>query len=125
MGNICGKTEDPEPAPSRPLGAAPRPPRSAPFSKTASARVGGPARTLGGGAGSSSSPAPSAGSDDARRRAAEAAEARARAAGKGGKLQAQLSAQKKQSRNSALAEVSTHEVRARDADEAAKARTWD
>lgn len=52
-------------------------------------------------------------------------QARARAAGKGGKLQSQLSAQKKQSRSDAVKRASAHEQRARDADDAARARNWD
>ncbi|KAK5990843.1 hypothetical protein PT974_09118 [Cladobotryum mycophilum] len=115
MGNICGKTEDPDPfsQPGRVLGSAPPPgPKTAPVPK----KVGGPPRTLGGGAavGGASNPG------EARSKAAQAAEARAKAASQGGKLQAQLSAQKKQTRTNTLAEASGQEVRARDADEAAK-----
>ncbi|RFU75273.1 hypothetical protein TARUN_6957 [Trichoderma arundinaceum] len=126
MGNICGKTE-PEPfaQPGRPLGSAPPP---GPKTSRVPPKVGGPPRTLGGAAadsgGGSSNPS------DARRRAAEAAEypssqARAKASSKGGKLQSQLTAQKKQNRSSTLAEASNQELRARDADEAAKARNWE
>ncbi|KAL7789421.1 hypothetical protein V8C37DRAFT_386475 [Trichoderma ceciliae] len=121
MGNICGKTE-PEPFqhPGRPLGSAPPP---GPKTSRVPQKVGGPPRTLGGSgvdAGADSSD-PS----DARRRAAEAAEARSKAARKGGKLQSQLTAQKKQNRSSTLAEASNQELRAREADEAAQARNWD
>ncbi|KAM0260511.1 hypothetical protein ACHAQJ_002744 [Trichoderma viride] len=123
MGNICGKTESEPSQPGRPLGSAPPP---GPKTSRVPQKVGGPPRTLGGagddsgeGGGGSSNPS------DARRRAAEAAEARAKAAGKGGKLQSQLTAQKKQNRSSTLAEASNQELRARDADEAAKARNWE
>ncbi|KAJ6445883.1 hypothetical protein O9K51_00648 [Purpureocillium lavendulum] len=98
MGNICGKAEANPSPPGRVLGSTPAP-------KTTSSvpnKVGGPPRTLGGGSGNNGNGepgrgGPSSGGDpgDARRRAAEAAEARAKAANKGGKLSAQLNAQKK------------------------------
>ncbi|PNP41449.1 hypothetical protein TGAM01_v207258 [Trichoderma gamsii] len=123
MGNICGKTESEPSQPGRPLGSAPPP---GPKTSRVPPKVGGPPRTLGGagsdvGSGVSNSSDPS----DARRKAAEAAEARAKASSKGGKLQSQLNAQKKQNRNSTLAEASNQELRARDADEAANARNWE
>ncbi|KAK1249132.1 hypothetical protein MKX07_002648 [Trichoderma sp. CBMAI-0711] len=118
MGNICGKTEsEPDARAGRPLGSAPPSgPKTAPVPK----KVGGPPRTLGSGGGDSSSDP-----GDARRKAAEAAEARAKASSKGGKLQSQLNAQKKQNRSSALAEASNQELLAREADAAAQARNWE
>ncbi|GAW25250.1 hypothetical protein SAMD00023353_0303260 [Rosellinia necatrix] len=122
MGNICGKEADSEAfsQPGRVLGSAPPPPQ--PQRASVPAHIGGPPRTLGG-----SFPAvqPSGGgNDDARRRAAEAAEARAQAtsAKASGKLSAQLAAQKKQTRNDLLQEISNDERRQRDADEAAQVR---
>ncbi|KAI1082855.1 hypothetical protein F5B20DRAFT_486933 [Whalleya microplaca] len=126
MGNICGKAESEHFAqPGRVLGSAPPQPQRA----SVPAKVGGPPRTLGG---SSPSTGPTASSssqsgpqDEARRRAAEAAEARAQtAASKStGKLASQLATQKKQTRNDTLKEISNNEVRQRDADEAAQARS--
>ncbi|KAI0594474.1 hypothetical protein F4775DRAFT_431705 [Biscogniauxia sp. FL1348] len=128
MGNICGK-EDSEnfSQPGRVLGSAPPQPQRA----SVPPAVGGPPRTLGPSAtatataphqGSNSSSSGSA--DDARRRAAEAAQARAQAASKPtGKLGSQLAAQKKQTRNETLQEISNNERRQRDADEAAQARS--
>ncbi|KAI0022206.1 hypothetical protein F4780DRAFT_207139 [Xylariomycetidae sp. FL0641] len=124
MGNICGKSDSEAfSQPGRVLGSAPPQPERA----TIPARVGGPPRTLGG---QDSSPAASAGggaAEDARRKAAEAAEARAQAASSKntGKLGSQLAAQKKQTRNDTLQEISHNERRQRDADEAAQARTHD
>lgn len=125
MGNICGKTESEPSQPGRPLGSAPPP---GPKTSRVPQKVGGPPRTLGGAAGSGGSDAGGTNSgdpSDARRKAAEAAEARAKASSKGGKLQSQLNAQKKQNRSSTLAEASNQELRARDADEAAQARNWE
>ncbi|KAI9171559.1 hypothetical protein HJFPF1_01045 [Paramyrothecium foliicola] len=118
MGNCCGKPEsDSFAQPGRPLGSAPAAPQTAPVPK----KVGGPPRTLGGSGGEPSATAP----DDARRKAAEAAEARAKSSSKpGGKLQAQLAAQKKQTRNDTLQDASQQELRARDAADAAEARNW-
>ncbi|KAI3329157.1 hypothetical protein HD806DRAFT_274384 [Xylariaceae sp. AK1471] len=119
MGNICGKSDSEAfSQPGRTLGSAPPQPQRA----SIPAHVGGPPRTLGG------SPTPQGNNenpDDARRRAAEAAEARAQAASAktSGKLGAQLAAQKKQTRNDTLQEISNNERRQRDADEAAQART--
>lgn len=129
MGNICGKTEsDAFSQPGRVLGSAPPQPQRA----SVPAHVGGPPRTLGGGGGSSSvqgnngdnNNINNTAADDARRRAAEAAEARAQAASArtSGKLGAQLAAQRKQTRNDVLQEISHDERRQRDADEAAQAR---
>ncbi|RTE78686.1 hypothetical protein BHE90_006841 [Fusarium euwallaceae] len=119
MGNCCGKSESEAfSQPGRVLGSAPPP-----ASRTASVptKVGGPPRTLGGAASAEGS----SDADDARRRAAEAAEARAKAFAKpGGKLQTQLAAQKKQTRNDTLKDASQEQLRARDADEAAEARNW-
>ncbi|KAK1837694.1 hypothetical protein CCHR01_19685, partial [Colletotrichum chrysophilum] len=108
------------------LGTAPPPqPKTAPIP----ARVGGPPRTLGGGSGSggggASGERSNADADDARRRAAEAAEARAKAANKStGKLGSQLNAQKKQTQTDLLKDASTQQLRQRDADAAAEARTY-
>ncbi|KAI1733742.1 hypothetical protein F4680DRAFT_454648 [Xylaria scruposa] len=124
MGNICGKSESEAfSQPGRVLGSAPEQPQRA----SIPAHVGGPPRTLGGGLGGGGSPSAQGNSgdaDDARRRAAEAAEARAQAASarSSGKLGAQLAAQKKQTRNDTLQEISNNERRQRDADEAAQAR---
>ncbi|PTB76078.1 hypothetical protein M440DRAFT_31703, partial [Trichoderma longibrachiatum ATCC 18648] len=115
MGNICGKSEsEPDARAGRRLGSAPpQGPKTAPVPR----KVGGPARTLGsGGSGGDSGSDPG----DVRRKAAEAAEARAKASSKGGKLQSQLNAQKKQNRSSALAEASNQELLAREADAAAQ-----
>ncbi|KAH9902254.1 hypothetical protein F4778DRAFT_736903 [Xylariomycetidae sp. FL2044] len=123
MGNICGKS-DPEPfsQPGRVLGSAPPQPQRA--SVPARAKVGGPPRTLGGGEPAAAASSSSQTSDEARKRAAEAAEARAQAASSSkGKLGSQLAAQKKQTRNDTLKEISENERRQRDADEAAQART--
>ncbi|KAI0972540.1 hypothetical protein F4678DRAFT_428393 [Xylaria arbuscula] len=116
MGNICGKSESEAfSQPGRVLGSAPPQPERA----SVPAHVGGPPRTLG-------SPAAQGDSsdNDARRRAAEAAEARAQAAStkSPGKLGTQLAAQKKQTRNETLQEISNNERRQREADEAAQAR---
>ncbi|KAI0189375.1 hypothetical protein EV127DRAFT_109136 [Xylaria flabelliformis] len=121
MGNICGKSESEAfSQPGRVLGSAPEQPQRA----SIPAHVGGPARTLGGGSPSAQGNSGDADADDARRRAAEAAEARAQAASarSSGKLGAQLAAQKKQTRNDTLQEISNNERRQRDADEAAQAR---
>ncbi|OAA49248.1 hypothetical protein NOR_01171 [Metarhizium rileyi] len=109
MGNICGKEEPDASPPGRLLGSAPPTQHKSTIPK----RVGGPARTLGG---SSSGPgeaaAPTADVGDARRKAAQAAEARAKASSKpGGKLQSQLSAQKRQSRTETLKQASAEEQR--------------
>ncbi|KAG6118724.1 hypothetical protein E4U13_008335 [Claviceps humidiphila] len=117
MGNICGK-EDPEPAlPTRALHTAPPSHRTAAVPAASKRKAGGPARTLGSNS-KSSSPAsgpPAEAAADARRKAAEAAEARAKAASKpGGKLQSQLAAQKRQSRNETLKTAGEEERRARE-----------
>ncbi|KAI1143423.1 hypothetical protein F5Y05DRAFT_152632 [Hypoxylon sp. FL0543] len=120
MGNICGKSDsDNFSQPGRVLGSAPPQPERS----SVPAKIGGPPRTLGG---SSPSPQDSSNADEARRRAAEAAEARAQAAtskSATGKLGTQLAAQKKQTRNDTLKEIANNEIRQRDADEAAQART--
>ncbi|KAG6053982.1 hypothetical protein E4U17_004164 [Claviceps sp. LM77 group G4] len=117
MGNICGK-EDPEPAlPTRALHTAPPSHRTAAVPAASRRKVGGPARTLGSNS-KSNSPAPGSPAEaaaDARRKAAEAAEARAIAASKpGGKLQSQLAAQKRQSRNETLKMAGEEERRVRE-----------
>ncbi|GAB0132205.1 hypothetical protein EsDP_00000648 [Epichloe bromicola] len=117
MGNICGKEESETQTPGRVLGSAPPSQRKAPV--PAPMKVG---RTLGG------APAEaSAGSAaDARRKAAEAAEARAKASNKpGGKLQTQLSAQKRQSRNDTLKALGAEEQRAREIAQNEDSRTYD
>ncbi|KAI1176723.1 hypothetical protein F4777DRAFT_239137 [Nemania sp. FL0916] len=125
MGNICGKSE-PEAfsSPGRVLGSAPPQPERASVPAHVS---GGPPRAPGAGAGAGSSPAQGSSgrdADDARRRAAEAAEARVQAASAKptGKLGTQLAAQKKQTRNDTLQEISNNERRQRDADEGTQAR---
>ncbi|KAI1383195.1 uncharacterized protein F4822DRAFT_68219 [Hypoxylon trugodes] len=127
MGNICGKEESENfSQPGRVLGSAPPQPERS----SVPAKIGGPPRTLGASTPNPNpNPNPQNGSDsnvdEARRRAAEAAEARAQAfASKStGKLGTQLAAQKKQTRNDTLKEISNSELRQRDADEAAQART--
>ncbi|KAI0842074.1 hypothetical protein F5Y06DRAFT_167221 [Hypoxylon sp. FL0890] len=119
MGNICGKSDsDNFSQPGRVLGSAPPQPERA----SVPAKIGGPPRTLGG---SAPNPQESSNADEVRRRAAEAAEARAQAATSKtpGKLGTQLAAQKKQTRNDTLKEIANNEIRQRDADEAAQART--
>ncbi|GAW22939.1 hypothetical protein ANO14919_124860 [Xylariales sp. No.14919] len=119
MGNICGKSESEAfSQPGRVLGSAPSQPQRAPVPT----HVGGPPQTLGGGL--PAARGNSGDTDDARRRAAEAAETRAQAASAKslGKLGTQLAAQKKQTRNDTLQEISNNERRQRDADEAAQAR---
>ncbi|KAI1810777.1 hypothetical protein GGS20DRAFT_154101 [Poronia punctata] len=124
MGNICGKTDSEAfSQPGRVLGTAPPQPQRA----SVPAHVGGPPRTLGGSSqAQSQSQANNEGNAaaDARMRAAEAAQARAEAASarSSGKLGAQLAAQKKQTRNDTLQEISNNERRLREADEAAQAR---
>ncbi|KAL0938812.1 uncharacterized protein CTRU02_205422 [Colletotrichum truncatum] len=124
MGSVCGKEKGEEnfSSPGRPLGTAPPPqPKTAPIPARV---VGGPPRTLGGGS-STSGERPNADADDARRRAAEAAEARAKAANKStGKLGSQLNAQKKQTQTDLLKDASAQQLRQRDADAAAEARTY-
>ncbi|KAI1263100.1 hypothetical protein F5Y18DRAFT_429572 [Xylariaceae sp. FL1019] len=122
MGNICGKSESEAfSQPGRVLGSAPPQPERA----SIPAKVGGPPRTL---RGSNATPQANAGDSsgdaDARRRAAEAAEARAQATSSkySGPLGSKLAAQKKQTRNDTLQEISNEERRQRDADEAAQAR---
>ncbi|KAI2640508.1 hypothetical protein GGS26DRAFT_538468 [Hypomontagnella submonticulosa] len=126
MGNVCGKSESENfSQPGRVLGSAP------PQRQRASipASVGGPPRTLGGSTPNvNPPPQPQDGgsaADQAKRRAAEAAEARAQASANKstGKLGTQLAAQKKQTRNETLKELANNEIRQRDADEAANART--
>ncbi|KAI0200090.1 hypothetical protein F4808DRAFT_430537 [Astrocystis sublimbata] len=123
MGNICGKSESEAfSQPGRVLGSTPTQPERV----SVPAHVGGPPRTLGGGGGSAPSPAGGSNADaeEVRRRAAEAAEARAQAASakSSGQLGAKLAAQKKQTRNDTLQEISNNERRQRDADEGAQAR---
>ncbi|GKT83540.1 hypothetical protein Ct61P_01390 [Colletotrichum tofieldiae] len=124
MGSVCGKEDkgDNFTSPGRPLGTAPPPqPKTAPIP----ARVGGPPRTLGGGSGGGAPGEQSANAAEARRKAAEAAEARAKAASKStGKLSSQLNAQKKQTQADLLKDASAQQLRQRDADAAAEARTY-
>ncbi|KAK1600620.1 uncharacterized protein LY79DRAFT_574885 [Colletotrichum navitas] len=129
MGSVCGKEDkgDNFTSPGRPLGTAPPPqPKTAPIPS----RVGGPPRTLGGGSGDGSggggaSGQQSADAAEARRKAAEAAETRAKAASKStGKLSSQLNAQKKQTQTDLLKDASAQQLRQRDADAAAEARTY-
>ncbi|WQF77720.1 hypothetical protein CDEST_02734 [Colletotrichum destructivum] len=125
MGSVCGKEDkgDNFTSPGRPLGTAPPPqPKTAPIP----ARVGGPPRTLGGGGSNGGAPGEqSADAAEARRKAAEAAEARAKAASKStGKLSSQLNAQKKQTQADLLKDASAQQLRQRDADAAAEARTY-
>ncbi|KAK5634451.1 hypothetical protein RRF57_010164 [Xylaria bambusicola] len=128
MGNICGKSESEAfSQPGRVLGSAPPQPQSVPVP----AHVGGPPRTLGVASPVAQAQAQAQGdsraaaADDARRRAAEAAETRAQtaAAKSSGKLGSQLAAQKKQTRNETLQEISNNERRQRAADEAAQAQS--
>ncbi|KAI2467702.1 hypothetical protein F4781DRAFT_299263 [Annulohypoxylon bovei var. microspora] len=122
MGNICGKSDsDNFSQPGRMLGSAPPQPERS----SVPAKIVGPPRTLGGAGGSPNSPDTSSDAIEARRRAAEAAEARAQAttSKNTGKLASQLAAQKKQTRNDTLKEISNSEIRQRDADEAAQARS--
>ncbi|KAI0889974.1 uncharacterized protein GGS22DRAFT_6796 [Annulohypoxylon maeteangense] len=122
MGNICGKSDgDHFSQPGRVLGSAPPQPERS----SVPAQVGGPPRTLGGAGSPPKLPDTSSDAVEARRRAAEAAEARAQAATSknAGKLGSQLAAQKKQTRNETLKEISNAEIRQRDADEAAQSRT--
>ncbi|KAF9880000.1 hypothetical protein CkaCkLH20_02811 [Colletotrichum karsti] len=127
MGSVCGKEkgDDNFSSPGRPLGSAPPPqPKTAPIPARI---VGGPPRTLGGGGGGSSTSGERSNAvvDDAKRKAAEAAEARAKAASKStGKLSSQLNAQKKQTQADLLKDASTQQLRQRDADAAAEARTY-
>ncbi|KAH8157846.1 hypothetical protein CIB48_g10403 [Xylaria polymorpha] len=120
MGNICGKSESEAfSQPGRVLGSAPPQPQRA----SVPAHVGGPPRTLGGG--SPSAQGTGGDTDDARRQAAKQpryARAQAASAKSSGKLGTQLAAQKKQTRNDTLQEISNNERRQRDADEVAQAR---
>ncbi|KAI1779974.1 hypothetical protein F4818DRAFT_160754 [Hypoxylon cercidicola] len=124
MGNICGKSDSEAfSQPGRVLGSAPPQPERAAVPPT----VRSPPRTLGGSAPTAQGAqnGADADADEARRRAAEAAEARAKAttAKSTGKLGTQLAAQKKQTRNDTLKEVSNNAIRQRDADEGAQARS--
>ncbi|KXX83025.1 hypothetical protein MMYC01_200524 [Madurella mycetomatis] len=123
MGNLCSSESDPFSQPGRRLGSTPAAPASVSVPASASAsrkppRVGGPPRTLGGGsgAGSASSQDPS----DARRKAAEAAEARQKRS-QGGKLTAQLNAQRGKTDAAILKQASEEESRRRDMDQNAAA----
>lgn len=120
MGNICGKEESEAQPPGRVLGSAPPSQRKA--SVPAPNKVGGPPRTLG----DAPAEASAENAADARRKAAEAAEARAKASNKpGGKLQTQLSAQKRQSRNDTLKALGAEEQRAREIAQNEDSRTYD
>ncbi|KFA66256.1 hypothetical protein S40285_01862 [Stachybotrys chlorohalonatus IBT 40285] len=118
MGNCCGKPDAGDTSQPRFAGSA----SAGATTASVPRKVGGPGRTLGG---PSSGPDNTSSQDDARLRAAEAAEARAKAASTGGgKLQSQLAAQKKQTRNDTLKEVSDQALRQRDSASAAEARNW-
>ncbi|KAI1382174.1 hypothetical protein F4677DRAFT_17358 [Hypoxylon crocopeplum] len=122
MGNICGKSESENfSQPGRVLGSAPPQPQRS----SVPAKISNPPRTLGGGPPQTSGTQNGSDAEEARRRAAEAAEARAKATTSkpAGKLGTQLAAQKKQTRNDTLKELSNNEIRQRDADEAAQARS--
>ena len=144
MGNCCGKPDaDPFSSPGRVLGTAPPKAHTAPV-PAKSTKVGGPPRTLGGGSGAGSG----SGDADARRKAAEAAEvrsplrrssprsagpvecslttsqARAKGPAKKGKLADQLDAQRRQTRTDTLKDASADEIRRREMDAAAQARSY-
>ncbi|KAI1345130.1 hypothetical protein F5Y15DRAFT_18254 [Xylariaceae sp. FL0016] len=124
MGNICGKSE-PEAfsSPGRVLGSTPAQPTRAPVPPKVTSKSTAPALQSRSSENNSNDTGAAA---DARRRAAEAAEARANTASskQSGPLGSKLAAQKKQTRNDTLQEVSYNERRTRDADEAAQARTY-
>ncbi|KAG5985150.1 hypothetical protein E4U55_001119 [Claviceps digitariae] len=128
MGNICGK-EDPDPhPPNRILNSAPPSHRKASVPHASyKHRVGGPARTLGTTTTVNAEPLPPGdAAADARRKAASAAEARAKAASKpGGKLQSQLDAQKRRSRNETLRAMSEQERRTREIARNEDTRSYD
>ncbi|KAG5990101.1 hypothetical protein E4U54_004176 [Claviceps lovelessii] len=127
MGNICGK-EDPDPQPpNRILGSAPPSHRRASVPHASHKhKVGGPARTLGTTTTVNADPLPPAeAAADARRKAALAAEARAKASKPRGKLQSQLDAQKRQSRNETLKAMGDQERRAREIAQNEDTRTYD
>ncbi|KAI0176274.1 hypothetical protein GGR52DRAFT_353556 [Hypoxylon sp. FL1284] len=122
MGNICGKSDSEAfSQPGRVLGAAPPQPERA----SVPPKISNPPRTVGGSAQNAQATQAGSSADEARRRAAEAAEARAKAttAKSTGKLGTQLAAQKKQTRNDTLKEISNNAIRQRDADEGAQARS--
>ncbi|KAI1759736.1 hypothetical protein GGR53DRAFT_123034 [Hypoxylon sp. FL1150] len=122
MGNICGKSDSEAfSQPGRVLGSAPPQPQRAAVPPT----ISSPPRTLGGSAAAAQDARNGGNADEARRRAAEAAEARAHASTSKttGKLGTQLAAQKKQTRNDTLREISNNAIRQRDAEEGAQARS--
>ncbi|RMD41127.1 hypothetical protein DV735_g3998, partial [Chaetothyriales sp. CBS 134920] len=121
MGNICSKSankSDNFSGPGRPLASANgSQPSSAPVPQKVTTST--PGRQLGGREGAQSP-------DDARGAAAKAAEARAAAGAKtgGGKLSANLAAQKKQTQAQLLSASSEQERRARDADSTAQSQAY-
>ncbi|OJI97532.1 hypothetical protein ASPVEDRAFT_146890 [Aspergillus versicolor CBS 583.65] len=145
MGNICSRSKnesaaEPFARPGRVLGSsadnsAPR--ASVPANAKSKSHWQSPGRTLGGGGGGGENANPGAGTasgtgavedtDDARAKAALAAQKRAEATGPAnkGKLGSKLAAQKAQTQNQTLNEVSRDERAARDADGASAARRWD
>ncbi|GAB1311280.1 hypothetical protein MFIFM68171_01490 [Madurella fahalii] len=123
MGNLCSTESEPFSQPGRRLGSTPTAPASASVPASASAsrkppRVGGPPRTLGGGSGGG--PGASQDPNDARRKAAEAAEARQKR-NQGGKLKAQLDAQRGKTDAAILKQASEEESRRRDMDQSTAA----
>ncbi|OJD12628.1 hypothetical protein AJ78_06815 [Emergomyces pasteurianus Ep9510] len=126
MGSFCSKSANPtEPfaQPGRVLGTNPNPPQAprASLPRKVGSSQAGTGRTLGG-------QGPDQGKSDPRNAAARAAEERAAkqtSTAKKGKLGSQLAAQKAQTRNETLDEVSRHNRAAREADAAAAARRWD
>ncbi|KAK5958837.1 hypothetical protein OHC33_000681 [Knufia fluminis] len=124
MGNICSKSankDDNFSAPGRVLGAssdAPQPARAQTPKQALTSST--PGRTLGS-AGNDGASSP----NDARSAAARAAEERAAAKNKaGGKLSANLAAQKKQTQNQTLNAGSEQERLGRTADANAETRNW-
>ncbi|KAK8042266.1 hypothetical protein PG993_006789 [Apiospora rasikravindrae] len=124
MGNICGKSSsDPDAfsTPGRIVGTTPAQPQRASLPPRV---VGGPPRKLGGGNDSAAAAAPSSSAAvEARETGSRGCREQRRLLPKTqGKLGQQLAAQKKQSRQETLNEISQEERRARDAEQAAQAR---
>ncbi|KAF2197910.1 hypothetical protein GQ43DRAFT_402060 [Delitschia confertaspora ATCC 74209] len=127
MGNLCGKPskDDHFNGPGRVLGSAPAPsnnaratvPKIATITKPAQSPQQPQGRTLGNSSGG--------GGDDAKSAAAKAAEARAqKASSSSGDLAKKLEAQKRQTREQTLKQVSYENRAARDADAAQEARNY-
>ncbi|KAF7512451.1 hypothetical protein GJ744_001386 [Endocarpon pusillum] len=128
MGNLCSKSAnkpDAFPGQGRVVGtSSSQPASSAPIPQKITSNS--PGRPLGGSSVNSGGSFDGAASDP-RSAAAKAAEERAKAASRGtsgGKLSAQLEAQKKQTRSELLAAGSKEEQQARAADAAAEARNY-